>query len=162
MNMFLESNVNAMTRGEMLDNYLFMSEKSRNIKGFLVRFALSFVAKFMTDRRIFTISRADISEIADTVFDAFIDGPVCILKAQWRNTRGAGGPGTCRNRQKPRKRTTLAGRAESRQGEEAPGRAPSTSQGTGRSLRKARGRTSRRRGVRRSDGRETTKPDKIC
>ena len=73
MNMFLESNVNALTRGEMLDNYLFMSEKFRNIKGFLIRFALPFVAKFMTDRRIFTISRADISEIADTVFDAFVD-----------------------------------------------------------------------------------------
>lgn len=73
MNMFLESNVNALTRGEMLDNYLFTSEKSRNIQGFLIRFALPFVAKFMNDRRIFTITRADISEIADTVFDAFID-----------------------------------------------------------------------------------------
>ena len=73
MNMFIESNVNALTRGEMLDNYLFMTEKYRNIKGFLIRFALPFAAKFMTDRRIFTISRADISELADTVFDTFID-----------------------------------------------------------------------------------------
>lgn len=73
MNMFLESNVSALTRGEMLDDYLFRSEKSHNIIGFLIRFALPFVAKFMTDRRIFTISRANISEIADTVFDAFID-----------------------------------------------------------------------------------------
>ena len=73
MNMFLESNVSALTRGEMLDNCLFKSDTSRNIKGFLVRFALPFVAKFMTDRRIFTITRADISEIADTVFDAFVD-----------------------------------------------------------------------------------------
>lgn len=73
INMFLESNVNALTRGEMLDNNLFMSEKSRNIKGFLVKFALPFVAKFMTDRRIFSITRADISDLADTVFDAFID-----------------------------------------------------------------------------------------
>lgn len=73
MNMFLESNVSALTRGEMLGNYLFMSEKSRNIKGFLIGFALPFAAKFMTDRRIFTITRADISEIADTVFASFVD-----------------------------------------------------------------------------------------
>ena len=34
------------------------------------------------------------------MFDAFIDGPVCILKAQWRNMRFAGGPGTYKSRQK--------------------------------------------------------------
>ena len=72
-NMFLDCNITAPTCGEMLDSYLFKSDIPHNIKGFLIRFALPFIAKFMTDRDVFNISRADISELSVLTFDAFVE-----------------------------------------------------------------------------------------
>lgn len=73
MNMYTENNVSAPTRGEMLDAYLFKSDIPQNITGFLVRFTLPFIAKYMTDRNIFNISRADIYELSELSFDTFVD-----------------------------------------------------------------------------------------
>ncbi len=76
MNIFLDSqnlDANFSTCGELLDFYVMNNLQRSEICGFLVKFALPFAAKHMTDRREFTISRADISDAVNMAFETFVD-----------------------------------------------------------------------------------------
>lgn len=74
LNMYLSCHDRDMsTRGEILDAYIKNIADSKDmLMRFIILYVLPFVAKYMTERHSYEISRADISEAAEKAINTFI------------------------------------------------------------------------------------------